>query len=128
MISLLDILAAVAYLLTDVCALLSVLGSAVVLLGTTIAAALGRRFRAPEQILLWSGGGLLFGTAGFLLLSFSPDYPPEPSVWLGYSRATIGWFLFLSFLLLAVSKLVAAKVTPASNNLGSGKAARRNPF
>jgi hypothetical protein len=126
MVTLLDLLAGVAFLLTDVLALLSVLGSALVFLGTAVAAAFGRRFRAPEQILTWSIGGLLFGTVGLLLLTLSLEYSPKPSPWLGYSRATIGWLLLLSFLLVVASKLLATTITPARNERDKGSMAKRN--
>ena len=121
-----ELFAGIAFLLTDVLALLSVLGSTTVLLGTVIATVRGRRFRAPEQLLMWSVGGLLFGTAGILLLTFSPGFGPKPSPWLGYSWATISWLLLLSLLLLVVSKLLATKVTPSRNERGQGKGTRRN--
>src|SRR5262245_58359438 len=91
------LLGGVAFLITDVMALMSVLGSTLLLLGAVVAAMRGRRWRAPEQILMWSGGGLLFGTAGLLILTFSPEYPARPSFLLGYSRATISWLLLPSF-------------------------------
>lgn len=124
---LLEIFAGIAFLLTDVLALLSVVGSTIVLLGTVIATVRGRRFRAPEQVLMWSAGGLFFGTAGILLLTFFSEYPPGPSPWLGYSRATISWLLLLSFLLLVASKWLATKITPSRSKMSTGTAARRNP-
>jgi hypothetical protein len=126
--SMLEMLAGIAFLITDVLTLMSVLGSTIILLGTVIAAVRSRRFRAPEQVFMWSVGGLLFGTAGTLILAFSSEFPPGPSVLLGYSRATISELLLLSFILLVASRTLAAKITRSRNNIGTGKAARRNPF
>ena len=125
MVSLLEMLAGVAFLLTDVLAGLSVLGSALILLCTAGAAVLGRRWRAPEQILMWSVGGLLFGAAGLVLLTVSGGYPPAPSPWLGYSRSTLGSLLCFSFLLLTASKRLAARVARRPTPSGAGKVVSR---
>jgi hypothetical protein len=105
--SVFDIYAGIAYLLLDVMAFLSVVGSAILAIVSIISASSGRQFRAPEKIYMWSIGGLFVGIFGLVSFTLSGEYSKvETTPFFDLSMTTV-WLLYaLSASLLVVSQVV----------------------
>lgn len=103
--TLIDMFAAVGYLILDVCVLCSVLGSAIILIATLA----GRtRKQIPEQVWVWSGGGLTLGVIFFASLLSTNEYPAKTFIF-GLTYPLVGLLLLLSFGLLLASIQVRRK-------------------
>lgn len=107
-----DFFANVAYLIIDIFAVLALIGSAILAVGSIVAAKFGRRFNAPEEVYLWSGNGLFVGIGGMISIMLSDQVTMEKSLWLGYSMTTIAVMLFSSILLLVVGKVLQRRMRP----------------
>lgn len=91
-----DLFAGIGYLIVDICALLSALGSAIMFISIWA----GRTNKQiPEQIWTWSGGGLILGTLFLGSLLWTDEYPPQTFIF-NLSFVTVGLLLALSFGLL----------------------------
>lgn len=94
-----EMLAGVGYLIVDICAFCSVLGSAVILIATLA----GRtKKQIPEQVWMWSGGGLTLGVLFFGSLLWTSAYPAKTFLF-GLPYPLVGLLLLLSFGLLLTS-------------------------
>lgn len=108
--TLIEMLAGVGYLILDICAFCSVLGSALILIATLT----GRtKKQIPEQVWMWSGGGLTLGAIFFSSLLWTNDYPTKTFIF-GLSYPLVGILLLLSFGLLLASTLVRRRHVAAS--------------
>ncbi|HRW10409.1 MAG TPA: hypothetical protein P5121_35135 [Caldilineaceae bacterium] len=94
--TLIDLFAGVGYLIVDICALCSVLGSAImfifILAGRT-------NKQIPEQIWTWSGSGLILGILFLASLLWTNEYPPQTPLF-NLSLPLVGLLLTLSLALL----------------------------
>jgi hypothetical protein len=98
-----ELMATIALMVGDVCAVLSVAGSGILLLLAIVA---GQRSRASEQVWWWSLGGLILGTAGLVSLVVTGNKAKQIGVFFGFSKSTIGLLLLLSLGLLVVRMVV----------------------
>jgi hypothetical protein len=103
-VSVLEMTAGIALLVGDLLVIISVFGSAMVLLTKIVSVALGRRSKMPGRFLMMSLTGLIFGTIGLVSLMITGGEGP-----VGISRLSmtnLGFLLLASLLLLALSMLV----------------------
>ncbi len=98
-----ELMATIALMVGDVCAVLSVAGSAILLL---LAIVTGGRDRASELVWWWSLGGLILGTAGLVSLIVTGNKAEQIGVFFDLSKWTMGLLLLLSLGLLAVRAVV----------------------
>lgn len=96
-------------LIGDLLAAASVLGSALMLLTSFVNLIAGRRvLTETEQILRWSIVGLIFGTAGLVLLTVTGTRTEQIGVILRLSPAMVGVLLIVSCVLLVIRVMLSS--------------------
>lgn len=105
-----DFFASIAFIITDVLAVLSLIGSGIIALTAVIEVFVKKRIQLPNQILTWGFGGVIFGFVGFFLILMS-DYAGKPiGVVFKLSTGTIGLLLTISLILLIIRLAIRSQV------------------
>ncbi len=94
--SLIDIFAAVFYFIGDLLAIFSLIGSTLMFLFALVSRFMGRPYYTPDQVKMWSIGGLFLGAVGLTAIILSGDYPDTLGFFFGYSRSAIAGMFALS--------------------------------
>ena len=98
-------------LMGDLLAVISVVGSALMLLTFIVNLIAGRRvLTETEQILRWSILGLILGTAGLVLLIVTGTRTEQVGVIFRLSPAMVGVLLIASCVLLVIRVVLSARV------------------
>lgn len=97
--TLVEIFAAMGYIMVDICALCSALGSAILLLAALIGT---KKKHIPNEVWTWSGTGLVLGVLLLSSLLWTKEYPPRTFLF-GYSYTFVGFLLLISFIMIVIS-------------------------
>ncbi len=116
-----EFFASIAFIITDVLAVFSVIGSGIVALTAVIEFFTQKQIQLPQQILIWGFGGVIFGFVGFFLLLMS-DYIGKPvGVVFRLPFGTIGILLTISLVLLLVRVAIRTQVSETQARTASRK-------
>ncbi len=116
-----EFFASIAYIITDVLAVFSVIGSGIIALTAVVEFFTKKRVQLPGQILIWGFGGVILGFVGFFLLLMS-DYVGKPvGVVFRLSFGTIGVLLTISLILLFVRMAIRTQVPETKTQKVTGK-------
>ena len=105
--SLLDVAASVGLVINDFFAIITVIGSFVLLIEGF--ARRGRRRKGSDQMALWSIMGLLFGSVCQFALYSTGNVPAEIGFIFRLSPSTINGLLFFSLLLIMARMFIAPR-------------------